>query len=110
MKLLFDQNLSNRLPQRRATEYPGSVHVADVGLSSGDDQDVWDYAKQNGFAIVSKDSDFQSRSLLYGHPPKVIWLRIGNGPTPAIVSLLQSKLTDVEAFDADSTLSLLVLS
>ena len=110
MKLLFDQNLSNRLPRLLATEYPGSAHVRDVGLAAADDQEVWDYAKQNGFAIVSKDSDFQSRSLLYGHPPKVIWLRVGNGPTSVIVSLLQTRLADVDAFEADSTIALLVLS
>lgn len=110
MKLLFDQNLSNRLPRLLATECPGSAHVADVGLSDADGQDVWDHAKQNGFAVVSKDSDFQNRSLLYGHPPKVIWLRVGNGPTSAVASLLRTRPSEVGAFDADATASLLVLS
>ncbi len=30
-----------------------------------------DDAKANGYVIVTKDMDFQQRSLLYGHPPKV---------------------------------------
>jgi len=42
------------------------------------DTEIWNYAKAHGFVIVSKDSDFQARSLFYGHPPKFIWLRVGN--------------------------------
>jgi len=69
MKLLFDQNLSPRLPRFLADFYEGSVHVSEVGLRDASDVAVWEYAKQHGFAIVSKDSDFQARSLLYGCPP-----------------------------------------
>jgi predicted nuclease of predicted toxin-antitoxin system len=72
MKLLFDQNLSPRLPRLLADIYADSVHVREVGLRDADDSDVWEYAKLNGFTIVSKDSDFQQRSLLYGSPPKFI--------------------------------------
>ena len=46
MSLLFDQNLSHRLVTLLATEYPGSVHVRDVGLGTADDQVVWIYAAQ----------------------------------------------------------------
>ena len=42
------------------------------------DEIIWEYAKNNNFTVISKDSDFYQRALLYGHPPKLIWLRIGN--------------------------------
>jgi len=70
MKLLFDQNLSWRLPQKLADLYPDSRHIREVGMKESQDVDIWDYAKANGFVIVSKDLDFQQRSLLFGHPPK----------------------------------------
>lgn len=35
-------------------------------LSQLQDVLIWEYAKANDFAIVSKDSDFHQRSLLYG--------------------------------------------
>ena len=76
MKLLFDQNLSPRLPQALADIYADSVHIREVGLRDADDSAIWEYAQLNGFVIVSKDSDFQQRSLLYGSPPKFIWLKI----------------------------------
>jgi len=74
MKLLFDQNLSTTLVPRLLDLFPESLHVKDVGLESAPDLVVWSYAKEHGFAIVSKDSDFQQRSMVLGFPPKVIWL------------------------------------
>lgn len=110
MKLLFDQNLSHRLVSSLAAEYPGSIHVRDVELSTADDQVVWNYAVQHGLMIVSKDSDFQQRAWLYGHPPKVIWVRLGNCTTAAIALLLRTRHRDVLAFEADPTASFFVLS
>lgn len=110
MKLLFDQNLSHRLVGQLATEFPGSAHVRDVGLATSSDPDVWAYAAANGFVIVSKDTDFQQRALLYGHPPKVIWVRLGNCSTADVVNLLRSRLADIHAFEADPAASFLALS
>ena len=41
MKLLLDQNLSHRLVQRLAAEYPESVHVAHVDLDTAADRAIW---------------------------------------------------------------------
>ncbi len=74
MRLLLDQNLSPRLLNGLTDLYPGSTHIREVGLQAADDNAVWQYAAQHGFAIVSKDADFRERSFLLGHPPKVIWI------------------------------------
>ena len=42
---------------------------------------IWNYARDNGLTIVSKDSDFHRMSFVLGAPPQVIWLRVGNCPT-----------------------------
>ena len=62
------------------------------------DSGIWLYAGGHGFAVVSKDSDFQQRSLLYGHPPKFIWLRVGNCPTSVITQLLRARYEIVRQF------------
>ena len=62
-----------------------------------------------GLAIVSKDEDDNNRSVLPGSPPKVIWLRVGNGPTATVAALLRARVGDVQAFAADPALALLVL-
>ena len=56
MTLLLDQNLSPRLITVLGDLYPGSTHVRDAGLQAADDDTVWRYAAQHGFAIVSKDA------------------------------------------------------
>ena len=80
MRLLFDQNLSFKLCRRLADVFPDSGQARLLNLSEADDRTVWEYAKQNGFVIVSQDADFADLAALYGPPPKVIWLRCGNQP------------------------------
>ena len=98
MKLLFDENLSPRLVADLAGEFPDSLHVRDVGLERAIDEAVWGYARDKGFVIVSKDSDFHQLSFLLGHPPKVIWIQRGNCSTEAVVSLLRQRRVDILKF------------
>ena len=65
LKLLLDQNLSFRLLDKLEAAYPGSTQVKFVGLDQADDLTVWQFAKDNGFTIVTKDSDFHEFSLIY---------------------------------------------
>lgn len=110
MKLLFDENLSPKLPRLVASIFPGSVHVRECGLLGLPDEDVWDYARANGFTLVSKDSDFQQRCLLYGHPPKLVWLRIGNCTRQQLAQLISAHEQEIRALVADPLESVLVLS
>lgn len=104
MKLLLDENLSPRLIELLSDVYPGSEHVHRLGLGSSIDEQVWVYAKEHGFAIVSKDSDFADRSVLEGAPPKVIWIRSGNCTTAAVEMLLRNSAQAVLRFvDGEET-------
>jgi predicted nuclease of predicted toxin-antitoxin system len=110
MKLLFDQNLSPKLVNRLADLFPGSSHVQSVGLDCADDSQVWDHARQNGFAIVSKDEDFNNLSVLRGNPPKVIWLQLGNCTTGQVEAVFRALFADIEAFEKDPSVGTIVLS
>jgi predicted nuclease of predicted toxin-antitoxin system len=109
VKLLLDENLSDRIIYRIVDMYPDSEHIKTLGLNNTDDAVIWEYAKTNGFVIVSKDSDFHQRSLLYGHPPKFIYLRVGNCPTSKITQILRDNLDMIIQFEGSETESLLVL-
>jgi len=89
VKLLFDQNLSPSLVDSLADIYPESVHVQSGGLDRADDTAVWDFARLQNLVIVTKDADFQERSLIAGAPPKVIWIRRGNCSTSDIQTILR---------------------
>jgi predicted nuclease of predicted toxin-antitoxin system len=110
MKLLFDENLSPKLPRLLATQFPGSLHLRDCGLKGATDEAIWEYAGTNNFTLVSKDSDFYHRSLFYGSPPKFVWLRIGNCTRDDLVALLTTHEQEIRALDADPLESVLVLS
>ena len=109
MKLLFDQNLSPLLASRLSDVFAESVHVQDVGLGQADDADVWKYAGDNGYAIVSKDSDFHERSVYLGAPPKVVWIRRGNCSTDAIELLLRGQAEAVKNLLSDDVARFLIL-
>nr|WP_275994371.1 DUF5615 family PIN-like protein [Argonema antarcticum] len=106
----MDENLSDRIIHRIIDLYPDSAHVKTLALTNTDDSVIWEYAKANDFVIVSKDSDFHQRSLLYGHPPKFIYLRIGNSPTPVIVQILRDNFDTIIQFGNSKVESILVLA
>jgi len=110
MKLLFDENLSPRLVQLLEDLFPNSIHVLDVGLKAADDPLVWEYAKSNGLILVSKDSDMHQRSFLFGPPPKVVWVRLGNCSTLDVERLMRQNVSAINVFFDDPDTSFLVLS
>ncbi|HET9694954.1 MAG TPA: DUF5615 family PIN-like protein [Steroidobacteraceae bacterium] len=110
MTLLFDANLSPSLVRRLRDGFPLSEHVRDVGLRDATDDQIWAYAKGQGFVIVSKDRDFQERSFVEGAPPKVVWLDVGNVGTDAIASLLIKERERLMQFETAVDSSLLILS
>jgi predicted nuclease of predicted toxin-antitoxin system len=110
MKLLFDQNLSPRLVARLADLFPDSRHVQDLELDCADDDQVWEHARLNGFAIVTKDGDYNDLSVLRGTPPKVIWLQLGNSTTAQVEAAFRARFADIEAFGNDPGLGTLALS
>ena len=88
MKLLIDQNLSPKLVKQLYDLFPGSKHLTNISLDMSPDMDVWEYARQNDFAIISKDTDFINLNVLKGFPPKVIWIQRGNCSTNQIFHLI----------------------
>ncbi len=109
MKLLFDENLSPRLVDALIDIFPGSRHVHAIGYGGASDSDVWSYAREGNFIIVTKDVDFSDRSTLYGHPPKVIWIRMGNVTTSRIEVSLRAQNEQIEAFSRDVELGVLAI-
>jgi predicted nuclease of predicted toxin-antitoxin system len=101
MRLLFDQNLSFKLCQIIGDLFPDSSHVRAHGLSEVTDHVLWEFAKANGFVIVTQDADFAELAALLGFPPKVIWLRTGNQATAVIADLIRRHAQTIHAFEGD---------
>ena len=109
MKLLFDENLSRRLPPRIADLFPESIHVSLPGLLETPDAVLWDFAKENGFAIITADMDFFEMGSRVGPPPKVIWLSRCDYPTSTAEQLIRSQSIRIAEFLDDPERAVLIL-
>lgn len=107
MKLHFDNHLSHRLIERLNDVFPGSSHVLLEGLDESDDKEIWAFASEHDFTIVTKDSDFNDLSILRGHPPKVIWLRVGNCRFSDIEAIIRNRVESILGFTDDPNVGIL---
>ena len=97
-RLLLDQNLSFKISKGINDIFPETKHVSDVKLNGCNDLDIWNFARNNNYCILTFDSDFIDISVLNGFPPKVIWLRIGNSSTEIIIQILRNNNSTIREF------------
>jgi len=102
MKLLFDQNISFRITKQLDDRFKECRQVRQVKLEDSDDMQIWQFAKNEEFTIVTFDADFYDISLVNNYPPKIIWLRTGNITTKEIASLLATHFDVIREFIANS--------
>lgn len=88
MNLLLDQNISYRIIRLLEVDFPACEQIRRLNFENKSDRDIWEFAKSNNYLIVTFDADFYEFSNLYGHPPKIIWLRFGNNTTAEIAEAL----------------------
>lgn len=110
MRLLLDENLSSKVCAELSKTFGEVAHVRELLTMPASDLQIWDYALENGWTIVSKDWDFLHRSIQRGAPPKLIWLKIGNCSNRLLSELLVRNHAFIEAFVTNEAASCLVLS
>lgn len=109
MKLLFDENISRSLVSRLQDLFPGSDHVILLGLEHAADAEIFQFALENDFVIVSKDSDFTELLSIREASPGVVWIRAGNCSTDAVESLIRQHSGQIAVISATGTVRLLML-
>ena len=98
MKLLFDQNISHKIVAQLKDIFQDCSQVRLEGLENYSDISIWEYAKQHNFSIVTFDADFYDISTLKGHPPKIIWLRVGNTSTSNLKKTIEEHNNSIHEF------------
>ncbi len=89
MKIIIDANLSWRLIKFLRQFSVEAVHVTHLNLPPFSGQEIWIYAKKNGYTILTQDADF-SDMVIYSHDsPPIIWLRSGNLRNHEVEALLE---------------------
>jgi predicted nuclease of predicted toxin-antitoxin system len=103
MRLLFYQNISFRIISKLQDVFPEGMQVRELGLKNSTDREIWEYAKSKDYSIVTFDADFYDMSNLYGHPPRIIWLRTGNRKTSDLAKLLTDRSVIIQEFLTDNS-------
>jgi predicted nuclease of predicted toxin-antitoxin system len=109
MKLLFDENLSRSLVTRLTDLFPGSDHVVLLGLQQSTDAEIFQYAIDHDFVIVTKDSDFNELLTTQNASPALVWIRVGNSSTKIIERLIRANHEQIMDISAADTVGLLML-
>ena len=112
MKFLVDANLPPRLCVWLRSQRHEAEHLFDHNLLTATDTQIWKRARTESLVIFSKDTDFYDRAVLYGAPPQVVHIAVGNCSNARLFSVLPpsgmtlSRLLypDVDGFYAYSTL------
>jgi predicted nuclease of predicted toxin-antitoxin system len=107
--LLLDENLSERLLPFLLDRFPGSQHIRQHGLGGASDQDIWMFALENNFMLVTKDEDFIRLSISLGHPPKVVCTAIGNASNEKTAALLLQSIEAIARLAVNPEAGFLVL-
>ncbi|MCF6357104.1 MAG: DUF5615 family PIN-like protein [Draconibacterium sp.] len=78
--------------------FPESKQIRELGLENSTDIEIFDFAKNNDFTIVTFDSDFCDINILKGFPPKIVWIRTGNTTTKSLKNLIRNKSDLIKLF------------
>ncbi len=101
MRLLFDQNISFRVVGLLKETFPEIRHVREFDLQYATDRQIWNFARENDYNIVTYDSDFYDLVTLFGHPPKIVWLRLGNTSSQNLIRVLLAQAEEIDSFLTD---------
>jgi predicted nuclease of predicted toxin-antitoxin system len=96
-KLIADENISWRIKRLLPDDLILPANEIPVA-NRKTDKFIWEFAKDNDMDILTFDEDFVELHNLYGHPPKIIWLRMGNVTTPEIAERLMQLAATIKDF------------
>jgi predicted nuclease of predicted toxin-antitoxin system len=89
VRFLIDNQLPVALARFLSSSGSDSLHVLDIGLAQASDSEIWRYAAERQFVLVSKDEDFFNRAAQPGAPVQLVWIRLGNCPKAGLLAAIE---------------------
>lgn len=93
MNFLVDNQLLKALTRFLTESGHSSKHVFDLGMDEATDIEVWNYARQNGLVVVSKDEDFFHLANRPDDVGRLVWVRVGNCRKQVLLSVFDTSLS-----------------
>ena len=92
MRFLVDTQLPATLGRWLRERGHQTEHVLEIGLAQSKDTLIWRHAQEQDAVIITKDEDY-AEWVRRGRPgPQVVWLRLGNSSTRALLVWLEPLL------------------
>lgn len=88
-RFLVDNQLPAALARWIEKKGYEAEHVLSLQLERSRDDVIWERGAREGAVIVSKDEDFAKMTLVRPEPVAVVWLRIGNCRTAALLAAME---------------------
>lgn len=96
MRFLVDVQLPGTLARWLRGRGCDAIHAIERGLEKSDDRALWRLAEEEGRIMVSKDEDFFILAMRPRDRGRLLWLRLGNCRTAALLSLINKRWTEIE--------------
>jgi predicted nuclease of predicted toxin-antitoxin system len=96
VKFLVDTNLPSRLCVWLRSHRHEAEHLVDLNLLTATDTQIWQRGRSENLVIFSKDVDFYDRALIFGTPPQVVHVEVGNCSNTRLFELLASEWDHIE--------------
>jgi predicted nuclease of predicted toxin-antitoxin system len=90
--LLVDAQLPPSLADALRQAGCQASHVADIGLLTATDQQIWDEAVSRSAVLVTKDRDFPQLRATRIDGPVILWIRVGNSDNKTLISKILHNL------------------
>jgi predicted nuclease of predicted toxin-antitoxin system len=97
VRFLIDAQLPPALARHLEAVGHEATHVADLGMQSARDHEIWQQASASGAVLVSKDEDFVTMRALRRDGPAVVWVRIGNATRRVLIARFAAAFSRVLA-------------
>lgn len=105
MKFIVDAQLPPALARFLTGLGEEAIHVLDAGLLEANDSEIWDFALNHDWIIISKDEDFPFRAAMIQSPPRIIWVRVGNCSKQRLIDIFSTYWDSIKAeFNAGALL------
>jgi len=96
VKFLVDNQLPAALARFLASRGVDCQHVLDIDLGDASDAEIWDHASRSNGVVISKDEDFLYLANAPSAKARLIWIRLGNCRTKALLAAVERLWSRIE--------------
>jgi predicted nuclease of predicted toxin-antitoxin system len=68
-----------------------------LALDEASDSEIWKFATEKGYVLITKDEDFSQRASLPKATVQVVWVRLGNCRKDVLLAAFDSVISQMHS-------------